>query len=111
MFSISFSISIFYNTSLNISKSSIVLSDFKELVWIKKLLFGMRQTLETKGFRISRTKTEYMRCDFDTTISEDGDVSLGDQVVPKKVSGPKEAHGGAAAAATMGPQGGLDKNS
>jgi hypothetical protein len=26
----------------------------------------------------------YMRCDFGTTISEDGDVSLGDQVVPKK---------------------------
>ena len=43
-----------------------------------------RQTLESKGFRISRTKTEYMRCDFGTTISEDGDVSLGGQVVPKK---------------------------
>jgi hypothetical protein len=42
-----------------------------------------RQTLESKGFRISRTKTEYMRCDFGTTISEDGDVSLGGQVVPK----------------------------
>ena len=42
-----------------------------------------RQTLESKGFRISRTKTEYMRCDFDTTVSEDGDVSLGGQVVPK----------------------------
>jgi hypothetical protein len=25
-----------------------------------------------------------MRCDFGTTISEDGDVSLGGQVVPKK---------------------------
>jgi hypothetical protein len=44
----------------------------------------LRQTLESKGFRISRTKTEYMRCDFDTTISDDGDVSLGGQVVPKK---------------------------
>jgi hypothetical protein len=42
-----------------------------------------RQTLESKGFRISRTKTEYMRCDFGTTISENGDVSLGGQVVPK----------------------------
>jgi hypothetical protein len=42
------------------------------------------QTLESKGFRISRTKTEYMRCDFGTTISEGGDVSLGGQVVPKK---------------------------
>jgi hypothetical protein len=42
------------------------------------------QTLESKGFKISRTKTEYMRCDFGTTISEDGDVCLGGQVVPKK---------------------------
>jgi hypothetical protein len=41
------------------------------------------QTLESKGFRISRTKTEYMRCEFSTKISEDGDVSLGGQVVPK----------------------------
>jgi hypothetical protein len=43
-----------------------------------------RQTLESKGFRISRTKTEYMRSDFGTTISKDGDVSLEGQVVPKK---------------------------
>jgi hypothetical protein len=43
-----------------------------------------RQTLESKRFRISRTKTEYMRCDFGTTISEDGDISLGGQVIPKK---------------------------
>jgi hypothetical protein len=28
-----------------------------------------RQTLESKRFRISRTKTEYIRCDFGTTIS------------------------------------------
>jgi hypothetical protein len=35
-----------------------------------------RQTLESKEFRISRTKVEYMRCDFGTTISEDEDVSL-----------------------------------
>jgi hypothetical protein len=28
-----------------------------------------RQTLESKGFRISRTKTEYMRCDFGVGIS------------------------------------------
>jgi hypothetical protein len=42
------------------------------------------QTLESKGFRISGTKTEYIRCDFGTTISEDGDISFGCQVVPKK---------------------------
>jgi hypothetical protein len=42
-----------------------------------------RRTLESKGFRISRTKTEYMRCDFGTPRHEDGDVSLEGHVVPK----------------------------
>ena len=42
-----------------------------------------RQTLECKGFRLSRTKTEYMRCDFDGAAQEKGDVSLEGQVVPK----------------------------
>ena len=43
-----------------------------------------RQTLESKGFRLSRTKTEYMRCDFGGAAQEEGDVSLEGQVVPKK---------------------------
>ena len=43
-----------------------------------------RQTLESKGFRISRAKTEYMRCDFITARQEAGDVSLEGQIVPKK---------------------------
>lgn len=43
-----------------------------------------RQTLESKGFRVSRTKTEYMRCDFGTATQEEGDVSLEGQVVPRK---------------------------
>jgi hypothetical protein len=51
---------------------------------LKRNLELWRQTIESKGSRISRTKTEYMRCDFGTTISGDGDVSLGGQVVPKK---------------------------
>ena len=38
----------------------------------------------TKGFRLSRTKTEYMRCDFSATRHEEGDVSLDGQVVAKK---------------------------
>jgi hypothetical protein len=42
-----------------------------------------QETLESKGFRLSRTKTEYMRCDFDTTHGE-GDISLEGQVVPRK---------------------------
>ena len=43
-----------------------------------------RQTLESKGFRVNRIKTEYMRCDFSNAAHEEGDVSLEGQVVPKK---------------------------
>ena len=43
-----------------------------------------RHTLESKGFRVSRTKTEYMRCDFGNAAHEEGEVSLEDHVVPKK---------------------------
>jgi hypothetical protein len=39
-------------------------------------------TLEAKGFRFSRSKTKYMKCDFSATTQE-GDVRL-DGVVPKK---------------------------
>jgi hypothetical protein len=41
------------------------------------------ETLESKGFRLSRTKIEYMRCDFGTT-HEEGDVSLEGQVMATK---------------------------
>jgi hypothetical protein len=34
-----------------------------------------RQTLESKGFKLGRTKTEYMRCGFSTTTREE-EVSL-----------------------------------
>ena len=43
-----------------------------------------RETLESKGFRLSRTKTEYMRCDFGTATWEEEDISLEGQVVPRK---------------------------
>jgi hypothetical protein len=43
-----------------------------------------RRTLEAKGFRLSRSKTEYMKCDFSATTQEKGDVRLDGQVVPKK---------------------------
>jgi hypothetical protein len=39
--------------------------------------------LEEKCFRLSRSKTEYMKCDFSTTMKE-GDVRIDGQVVPKK---------------------------
>ena len=40
-----------------------------------------KDMLESKGFGLSRTKTEYMRCDFSATGHEEGDVSLDGQVV------------------------------
>jgi hypothetical protein len=43
-----------------------------------------RRTLEAKGFRLSRSKTEYMKCDFSATTQEEGDVRLDGQVVLKK---------------------------
>jgi hypothetical protein len=43
-----------------------------------------RRTLESKGFRLSRTKTEYMRCSFSTTRHEEEEVRLDGQVVPEK---------------------------
>ena len=41
------------------------------------LFFGL-------GPRLSRTKTEYMMCDFNATRHEGGDVSLDGQVVVEK---------------------------
>jgi hypothetical protein len=40
--------------------------------------------LEAKCFRLSRSKTEYMKCDFSVITQEQGDVRLDGQVVPKK---------------------------
>jgi hypothetical protein len=40
--------------------------------------------LEAKGFRLSSSKTEYMKCDFCATTQEEGDLRLDGQVVPKK---------------------------
>jgi hypothetical protein len=41
-----------------------------------------RQTLELKKIRLSRTKIEYMRCQFSEKNSNNGDVSLDGRVVP-----------------------------
>jgi hypothetical protein len=40
--------------------------------------------LEAKDFRLSRSKPEYMKCDFSATTQKEGDVRLDGQVVPKK---------------------------
>jgi hypothetical protein len=52
--------------------------------WVDKKLELWRRTLEAKCFRLSRSKTEYMKCDFSATTKEEGDVRLDGQVVPKK---------------------------
>ena len=44
-----------------------------------------REALETRGFRISRTKTEYMECSFSSRRSTNGDVvKLEGQEIPKR---------------------------
>jgi predicted small metal-binding protein len=43
-----------------------------------------RRTLKANGFILSRSKTEYMKCDFSATTQEEEDVRLDDQVVHKK---------------------------
>ena len=42
-----------------------------------------RSTLESKGFRLSRSKTEYMECKFSSNRPSEGIVTLGDQVINK----------------------------
>jgi hypothetical protein len=51
---------------------------------VNRKLEHWRQVLESKGFRLNRTKTEYMRCNFSTTTREEEEVSLDGQVVPRK---------------------------
>jgi hypothetical protein len=43
-----------------------------------------KQTLEAKGFKLSRSKTEYMKCNFSATTQEEENVRLDGQAVPKK---------------------------
>jgi hypothetical protein len=43
-----------------------------------------RQTLEAKSFTLSRSKTEYMKCDCSATIPKERDVRLDGEVVSKK---------------------------
>jgi hypothetical protein len=41
-----------------------------------------RRTLEAKSFKLGRSKTEYMKCDFNATTQKEGDIRLDGQVVP-----------------------------
>jgi hypothetical protein len=51
--------------------------------WVDQKLELWRRTLEAKGFRLSRSKMDYMKCDFSATTQE-GNVRLDGQVVSKK---------------------------
>jgi hypothetical protein len=43
-----------------------------------------RRSLEGKCFRLSKSKTEYIKCDFRTTTQEEGNVRLDSKLVSKK---------------------------
>lgn len=53
-------------------------------VGVNRKLELWRETLESNGFRLGRSKTEYMRCYFGTIAHEEGDVSLEGQVELRK---------------------------
>ena len=53
----------------------VVLVD-KSQTGVNRKLELWRQTFESKGFRLSITKIEYMRCDFGGAAQKEGDVSL-----------------------------------
>jgi hypothetical protein len=54
----------------------------KSRIGVNQKLELWRQTLESKGFRLSRTKTEYMMYQFSGENLDDGDVSLDGRAVP-----------------------------
>ncbi|XP_070005516.1 uncharacterized protein [Nicotiana sylvestris] len=54
-------------------------------VGVNEILKVWRQALESKGFKLSRSKTEYLECKFSAESREAGrDVRLGSQVIPKR---------------------------
>ncbi|XP_060206140.1 uncharacterized protein LOC132633629 [Lycium barbarum] len=55
---------------------------------VNSKLEDWRRTLESKGFKLSRTKTEYLECRFSVVPQEaDVEVKLGTQKVPPKLKG------------------------
>ena len=43
----------------------------------------LRNILESKGFRLSRSKIEYLRCEFSGAEGDGGKVTLGGEAIPK----------------------------
>ncbi|XP_060183178.1 uncharacterized protein LOC132613148 [Lycium barbarum] len=73
-------------TQVRIVEDDIVLID-KTRSGFNDRLEVWRMTLESKGFRLSRTKTEYTECKFsDVTQETDVEVKIEAQVIPKRRS-------------------------
>jgi hypothetical protein len=62
---------------------NVVLAD-ESCVGVNRKLELWWETLESKGFRLSITKIDFVRCDFSTPTHEEGDVILEGQVVFRK---------------------------
>jgi hypothetical protein len=63
--------------------NDVVLVDESRTVVDQKLELW-RQTLEAKYFRLSRSKMEYMKCDFSATTQEEGDLDSMVRWYPRK---------------------------
>jgi len=46
-------------------------------------LESWRHTLKARGFRLSRSKTEYLHCCFSGRIEDGGEITLDGRVIPK----------------------------
>jgi hypothetical protein len=55
-------------------------------VGVNRKLELWQETLYSKGFRLNRVETEYIRHDFYTTTPKEGDFNLESQVVRRKVT-------------------------
>jgi hypothetical protein len=75
-----FKVVISYRMKSNVDETPTLNGKF--YLWFHKHLILCH--IESKCFRLSRTKTEYMRCDFGTTTREEEYISLKGQVVPRK---------------------------
>ena len=50
---------------------------------LKEKLERWRHSLESRGFRLSRSKTEYLRCGFSGVERDGGEVTMGGVVIPR----------------------------
>jgi len=50
---------------------------------LNKKLEMWRHSLESKGFRMSKSKTEYLRCEFSGMVRDEGEVTMGGGIIPR----------------------------